>query len=267
MKINLMIRTALAGLIAFGAANAAQRVDVHADYRGKTAKHLEVEASRLRDRVDHPTPAMVLIALPRLAASHNTRDLMQLTEGAITIDQYITNAKARTIAHLDHWIDTDLLVVNGALVVAAVANVAGAVPFVNANRHGGAAFVAAARPADLTRDAFKAALTAHVNAITTAELVAADARVVRPVNGLIETVNDTSTGFKNALEIEIMDWVDNLLNPNAQFLDNAVANQGIHAAIGHGAAVAVGGNPAHAPEGNWRDDFVVKLREIVGQPF
>jgi len=275
------------------------RIKIHPDYRGLSSRVLEQQASRLRYELENPTPSMIAKILPKISStSSNTLNLVGVTEGHKTLDDYVSQCKARTIAILENWIDTDLLKLTDDsntnvdfLSNVGVANIAGGVNLSTLYRgHGAAwggrsavAFVPSATPLDLSKKAFKQALSAHINSVTTCELSALDDRISSPSDGSMEYLFGLYMGVKSALIHEIEDWIDALINPplpsgssddpnhnfynfyiitNYQILSAAVANGG-RGSTEVSPVEAASGRNDRRPNSVGVDDFKSKLHNIV----
>lgn len=258
MKINKILKVVFPAVFVVGAisgvANAAQRVDVHADYRGKTSKHLEVEASRLRQHVDHPD-----WAVPPLA--HTDVLVMTAAAKAGNIEVFAKAAAKATAAKMKEYIETELLAADGAFIVQDVCNDANAaaVPAVVAAKGAwaGAGFDAADMPADLTRDAFITAFNNLMDHVTLVKLNAHHGGVIPlPARLTAGDILNTRDDIRNALKAEIQDWMDALINPDAPFVIAGIPN-----AAGGGLLAGAHGMP-HAATVS-RNHFTAAFQVIV----
>ena len=211
MRIHkIIVKTTLSVLIALGAvaeaANAAQAV--HNDYANMNPQQAKRAASTLRHMTDNFAGGPILALTPHLihADATGTRELLK-AKTTNNLDAYVGVAKTAIKTATDHYIDTVLLAANGPFIIAAVAN-------------GGPN-----QPANLTRDAFKIALRAAIDAPNTAALTALDAKVAVPASLRLSVLAATEEGVKNAIALAVDAWIDTLLGANAAFLDVAVARQ------------------------------------------
>lgn len=222
MKLGKILKFALSAVLfgsVMGSINAAQRVTVHNDFKGKSTRELEMTASHYKHLAEKPEDFY-----PRLAHTDALEVFNAFKAG--NLDTFARHYAVAAGDAIEHYIKTNLMVADAAFLRAASANLANAAAEANVYAlvtdaggapAGGAAYVATGgwgvggfaeneMPADLTRDAFIAALKNRMRQVTPAHLHTLHAFAM-PAQFDSVSIQATKDAIRDAVKADIRAWL------------------------------------------------------------